>query len=62
MVFDSMIPDMLSIKETYPNSNSVIYQRQKTKHFSCFYSQSYFAVPKDIRLTSTHYFIMKIPN
>ena len=26
-----------------------------------FVTQSYFAVPKNIRLNSTHYFIMKIP-
>ena len=25
-------------------------------------TQSYFAVPKNIRLNSTHYFVMKIPN
>ena len=27
-----------------------------------FISQYYFKVPKDIRLNTTHYFIMKIPN
>ena len=27
-----------------------------------FIKQSYFAVPKNIRLNSTHYFVMKIPN
>ena len=27
-----------------------------------FITQSYFKVPKDIRLNSTHFFIMKIPN
>ena len=27
-----------------------------------FITQSYFKVPKDVRLTSTHFFIMKIPN
>ena len=27
-----------------------------------FISQSYFKVPKTIRLNPTHYFIMKIPN
>ena len=27
-----------------------------------FITQSYFAVPKNIKLNSTHYFIMKIPN
>ena len=26
-----------------------------------FITQSYFEVPKDVRLNSTHYFIMKIP-
>ena len=27
-----------------------------------FITQSYFVVPKCIRLNSTHYFVMKIPN
>ena len=27
-----------------------------------FFSQSYFSVPKDVRLNSTHYLIMKINN
>ena len=27
-----------------------------------FVTQSYFKVPKDVRLNSTHFFIMKIPN
>ena len=27
-----------------------------------FIIQSYFSVPKNIRLNSTHYFVMKIPN
>ena len=27
-----------------------------------FISQSYFKVPKDVRLNTTHFFIMKIPN
>ena len=26
------------------------------------FTQSYFAIPKNIRLNSTHYFVMKIPN
>ena len=41
------------------------------KNFECnpnknrkivFVTQSYFALPKNIRLNSAHYFIMKIPN
>ena len=35
---------------------------QKTKYFTCFISQSYFPVPKDVRLNSTRYLIMKINN
>ena len=27
-----------------------------------FITQSYFRVPKDVRLNSTHFFIMKVPN
>ena len=27
-----------------------------------FITQSYFKVPKDVRLNSTHFFVMKVPN
>ena len=27
-----------------------------------FITQSYFKVPKDVRLNTTHFFIMKVPN
>ena len=33
---------------------------QKIKYFTCFITQSYFSVSKDVRLNSTHYLIMKI--
>ena len=32
------------------------------KYFSVFITQSCFAVPKGIRLNSTHYLVMKIPS
>ena len=35
---------------------------RKLKVFLVFITQSYFAVPKNIRLNSAHYFIMKISN
>ena len=35
---------------------------QKIRYFTCFVTQSYFSVPKDARLNSTHYLIMKINN
>ena len=35
---------------------------QKDQYIPCIYHTSYFSVPKDVRLNSTHYFIMKIIN
>ena len=35
---------------------------RKIKYFTFFITQSYFAVPKDVRINSTHYLIMKINN
>ena len=37
---------------------------QKIKYCTCFYHSvlSYFSVPKDVRLNSTHYLIMEINN
>ena len=35
---------------------------QKIRYFTFFITQSYFSVPKDVRLNSTHYLIMKINN
>ena len=35
---------------------------QKIEYISLFITQSYFSVPKEIRLNSTHYLIMKIHN
>ena len=33
---------------------------QKIRYFTFFITQSYFSVPKDVRLNSTHHLIMKI--
>ena len=35
---------------------------QEIKYFTCIITQSYFSVPKDVRLNSTHYLIMKLNN
>ena len=35
---------------------------RKLKISLAFITQSYFKVPKDVRLNCTHFFIMKIPN
>ena len=60
IVFDDMIADMLSNKKINP---AEVYIRQrKTNIFLAFITQSFFAVQKNIRINSTSYFVMKIPN
>ena len=56
IVFDDMIADMISNKKL----NSIV--NEKINISLVFITQSYFKVPKDVRLNSTHFFIMKIPN
>ena len=49
----------------YSNEMNDIYkniEEYNPNSFLLFSLQSYFAVPKNIRLNSIHYFIMKIPN
>ena len=57
--FDDMIADMINNK----NLNSIVtelFMRSRKLYISlAFIMQSYFKVPKDIRLNSTHFFIMK---
>ena len=60
IVFDDMIADMLGNKKLNPIVTELII---RGRTFSLvFITQSYFAVPKNIRLNSAHYFIMKILN
>ena len=51
----------LAIK-TSENSNIVFIRGGKLNISLVFVTQSYFSVPKNIRLNSAHYFILKIPN
>ena len=62
IVFDAMIADMLSNKNLNPIVTEIFTRCRKLKISPVFITQSQFAVPKNIRLNSTHYFIMKIPN
>ena len=57
-----MIADMLSNKRLSPIITELFIRGRKMNIFLVFITQSYFAVPKNIRLNSTHYFVMKIPN
>ena len=60
--FDDMIADMLSNKKRYPIVTELFIKGGKLNIFLVFITQSYFTVPKEIRLNSAHYFLMKIPN
>ena len=62
IVFDDMIADMFSNKQFNPIVSELLISERKLNISLVFITQSYFAVPKNIRLNSTHYFFMKIPN
>ena len=60
IVFDGTITNMLSNKKLNPIVSELFIR--KITIYLVFIKQSYFAAPKNIRLNSRHYFIMKIPN
>ena len=60
-VFDDMITDMLSNKKINQLVTELFIRDRKLNISLAFITQS-FSVPKNIRLNSTHYFIMKIWN
>ena len=62
IVFDGMIADMLNNKKLNPIAAELFIRGRKLNVSLFFLTQSYFAVPKNIRLNSTQYFVMKIPN
>ena len=62
IVFDDIIADMLSNKTLNPIVTELLIRGRKVNTSLLLITQSYFAVPKIIRLNSTHYFVLKIPN
>ena len=61
IVFDDMIANMLSNNKLNSIVTDLFIRRRKINISLAFITQSYFALPKNIRLNSTHYFVMKIP-
>ena len=57
-----MIPDMFNNKKLNLIVTELFIRGTKINISTVFITQSYFKVPKDVRLNSTHFFIMKIPN
>ena len=62
IVFDDMIADMINNKKLNSIVTELFIRDRKLNIYIVFITQSYFKVPKDVRLNSTHFFVMKIPN
>ena len=62
IVFDDMIADIMTNKKFQAIIKELFIRCRKINISLVFITQSYFSVPKDVRLNSTHYFIMKINN
>ena len=62
IVFDDMIADMVINKKFNPLVTELFIWRGKLNIYLVFIALSYFVVPKNIRLNSTRYYIMKIPS
>ena len=62
IVFDDMITDIMSNEKFQAIIQELFIRCRKLNISLLFITQSYFFVPKDVRLNSTHYLIMKINN
>ena len=62
IVFDDMIADMINNKKLNSIITKLFIRERKLNISLVFIAQSYFKVSKDVRLNSTHFFIMKISN
>ena len=57
-----MIADMINNKKINSIVTELFIRGRKLNISLVFITKSYFKVPKDVRLNTTHFFIMKIPN
>ena len=62
IVFDDMIADMIHNKKLNSKVTELFIRGRELNISLVFITQSYFKVPKNVRLNTTHFFIMKIPN
>ena len=59
IVFDDMIADIMSNKKFQVLIKEFFIRCRKMNTSLAFITQSYFSVPKDVRLNLPHYLIMK---
>ena len=62
IVFNDMIGDMIHNKKLNSIATELLIIGRKLNIYFVFITQSYFKVPKDVRLNTSHFFITKIPN
>ena len=62
IVFDDMITDMINGRKLGSVVTELFIRGRKLNISLVFITQSYFKVPKDVRLNITHFFIAKILN
>ena len=57
-----MTADIINNKRLNPVATELFIRDRKSTISIVFITQSYFKVPKKVRIKTTHFFIMKIPN
>ena len=62
IVFDDMTADIIKNKKLNSIVTELFIRGRKLNISLVFITQSYFKVPKDVRLNTSHFFIAKIPN
>ena len=62
IIFDDMISHVMSDKKAQQVFKYLFIRCRKLNISLCFLTQSYFSVPKDVRLNCTHYIIFKLNN
>ena len=62
IVFDDMIADIMTNKKFQAMIKELFIRCRKLNISLVFITHSLFSVPKDVKLNSTHYLIMKISN
>ena len=62
IVFDDMIADMIFNKKMNSIVTKLFIRGRKLNISLVFITQSYFKVPKEVRLNTTHFFITKTLN
>ena len=62
IIFDDMISHVMSDRRAQQILKDLFIRCRKLNISLCFLTQSYFSVPKDVRLNCTHYILFKLNN